>query len=104
MEWPTIFIFLLESNRTDAFLICFGKSNHTPVNLLISKVFVRGRFEWQNGFGAFSVSQSQVSRLITYIENQEEHHKKQTFQMEYLAFLKEYEIDFKQEYLFEPIS
>jgi REP element-mobilizing transposase RayT len=66
--------------------------------------FVKGRFEWQEGFGAFSVSQSQVSKLISYIENQEEHHNKQTFQMEYLAFLKEYEIDFKQDYLFEPIS
>ena len=65
--------------------------------------FVKGRFEWQEGFGAFSVSQSQVPKLILYIQNQELHHKKRSFQSEYLEFLKDYEIDFKPEYLFEPI-
>jgi putative transposase len=66
--------------------------------------FVKGRFEWQEGFGAFSVSQSQVPKLILYIQNQELHHKKQSFLSEYLGFLKAYEIDFKPEYLFEPIT
>jgi len=66
--------------------------------------FVKGRFEWQEGFGAFSVSQSQVPRLITYIQNQETHNKKRSFQAEYLGFLKAYEIDFKPEYLFESIT
>ena len=65
--------------------------------------FVKGRFEWQEGFGAFSVSQSQVPKLILYIQNQELHHKKKSFQSEYLEFLQDYEIDFKPEYLFEPI-
>jgi REP element-mobilizing transposase RayT len=66
--------------------------------------FVKGRFEWQEGFGAFSVSQSQVSQLILYIQNQELHHKTRSFQSEYLEFLEDYEIDFKPEYLFEPIT
>ena len=66
--------------------------------------FVKGRFEWQEGFGAFSVSQSQVPKLILYIQNQELHHKKQSFLSEYLGFLKAYEIDFKPEYLFEPLT
>ena len=66
--------------------------------------FVKGRFEWQEGFGAFSVSQSQVTKLIVYIRNQEKHHQKQSFQSEYLEFLKAYEIDFKPEYLFEPTT
>ena len=66
--------------------------------------FVKGRFEWQEGFGAFSVSQSQVPKLIVYIRNQETHHKKRSFHSEYLEFLKAYEIDFKPEYLFEPIT
>ena len=65
--------------------------------------FVKGRFEWQEGFGAFSVSQSQVPHLILYIQSQELHHKKRSFQSEYLEFLQDYEIDFKPEYLFEPI-
>ncbi len=66
--------------------------------------FVKGRFEWQEGFGAFSVSQSLVPKLIVYIQNQEMHHKKRSFQSEYLGFLKAYEIDFKPEYLFEAIT
>ena len=66
--------------------------------------FVKGRFEWQEGFGAFSVSQSQVPKLILYIQNQELYHKKRSFQSEYLEFLQDYEIDFKPEYLFEPIT
>jgi hypothetical protein len=65
---------------------------------------VKGRFEWQEGFGAFSVSQSLVPKLIVYIQDQETHHKKWSFHSEYLSFLKAYEIDFKAEYLFEPIS
>lgn len=66
--------------------------------------FVKGRFEWQEGFGAFSVSQSLVPKLIVYIQNQEMHHKKRSFQSEYLGFLKANEIDFKPEYLFEAIT
>ena len=75
--------------------------------------FIKGRFEWQAacqtdevrlGFGAFSVSQSQVPHLILYIQSQELHHKNRSFQSEYLEFLKDYEIDFKPEYLFEPIT
>ena len=66
--------------------------------------FVKGRFEWQEGFWAFSMSQSQVPKLILYIQNQERHHKKQSFLSEYLGFLKAYEIDFKPEYFFEPLT
>jgi putative transposase len=46
------------------------------------------RFEWQEGYGVFSYSQSQVDNVYKYIQNQEEHHKKQTFKEEYLDFLK----------------
>ena len=78
------------------------KSNSTK--FINEQGFVKGRFEWQEAFGAFSVSQSQISKLIGYIQNQEMHHKKRSFHTEYLSFLKAYEIDFKSEYLFEPIQ
>lgn len=65
---------------------------------------VKGKFEWQGGFGAFSYSKSHLKNVIKYIENQEEHHKKQTFVEEYKETLKKYEIDYKDEYCFhEPI-
>ncbi|MDD3877177.1 MAG: IS200/IS605 family transposase [Bacteroidales bacterium] len=67
------------------------------------KKFSRFNFEWQEGFGAFSYSHSQLSDVIKYIENQKKHHKKETFKYEYLAFLKAFEIEFKDEYLFEWI-
>lgn len=62
--------------------------------------FVVGKFQWQEGFGAFSVSQSQVSKVATYIDNQEEHHKKITFRQEYIDFLKSYNIEYDEKYIF----
>ncbi|MCB9308867.1 MAG: IS200/IS605 family transposase [Lewinellaceae bacterium] len=63
--------------------------------------WVVGKFEWQTGFGAFSVGQSQRLIVVNYILNQEEHHKKKTFKEEYIEFLTAYQIDFKPEYTFE---
>lgn len=65
------------------------------------KRLINGKFEWQTGFGAFTVSQSGIKNVIAYIKNQEEHHKKKTFKEEYIEFLNAYEIDFKNEYLFD---
>lgn len=65
------------------------------------KKFTNFHFEWQTGFGAFTVSQSGVPKAIEYIKNQEEHHRKKTFKEEYVEFLKAYQIDFKDEYLFD---
>ena len=58
-------------------------------------------FNWQEGYGAFSHSRREIDRVIKYIMNQPEHHKKRTFRIEYLALLKRYEIEFKANYLFE---
>ena len=56
---------------------------------------------WQEGYGAFSYSKSQKDKVVNYVLNQEEHHKKKSFKEEYLALLKAFEIEFKDEYLFE---
>jgi len=61
-------------------------------------------FGWQEGYGAFSYSRSQVPDVIRYIQNQEEHHRKQSFLAEYRSLLKAFEIDFDEQYIFkEPI-
>ncbi|MFA8450943.1 MAG: transposase [Bacteroidales bacterium] len=57
------------------------------------------QFNWQRGYGAFSVSSSLHDKTRNYILNQEKHHYKMTFREEYLLFLKEYKIDYKEEYL-----
>lgn len=66
--------------------------------------FVKGKFHWQEGFGAFSVSQSQIDKVIKYIDEQENHHEKNSFRNEYLDFLKTYEIEFDDKFIFEEIS
>lgn len=63
--------------------------------------FLKGKFNWQNGYGAFSYSKSQRNDVIQYIINQEEHHKKQSFKTEYLELLNKFEIEYNDEYLFE---
>jgi len=68
------------------------------------KKFLKYKFNWQEGYGAFSYSHSQIDSVINYIMNQKEHHKKQTFREEYLDFLKKFEISFKDKYLFKWIE
>jgi len=64
---------------------------------------VRGHFYWQEGFGAFSVSHSQLARVIRYIQTQEEHHSKQDFGSEYRSLLRKYGVEYDDRYLFEPV-
>lgn len=66
--------------------------------------FVKGAFRWQEGFGAFSVSESALDKVIGYIQRQEEHHAKKSFQAEYIEFLERYQIEFDKKYLFEPVN
>jgi len=62
------------------------------------------RFEWQEGYGVFSYSQSQVDSVYKYILNQERHHQKQSFREEYLEFLRKFKIDYDERYVFhDPI-
>ena len=68
------------------------------------KRFTKFRFEWQEGFGAFSYSDSSLDDVIQYIQNQKEHHRKRTFREEYIGFLKKFKIDFKEEFLFQEID
>jgi REP element-mobilizing transposase RayT len=59
------------------------------------------KFRWQEGFGAFSYSKSQAPKVVEYILNQPNHHKKKSFKEEYLELLKIFEIDYEDKYLFE---
>jgi REP element-mobilizing transposase RayT len=68
------------------------------------KGFVTGRFSWQEGYGAFSYSRSNINAVIEYIKNQEIHHRKQTFIEEYHDFLKKFEVDFDARYIFKPVE
>ncbi|GIL19436.1 MAG: IS200/IS605 family transposase [Candidatus Jettenia sp.] len=70
-------------------------------NFINEKKLVKGKFSWQEGYGAFSYSHSHIQNVYDYILNQEEHHRKKTFREEYIDFLKKFEIEYNEKYLFE---
>lgn len=67
------------------------------------KGFTTAKFEWQEGYGAFSYSKSHVKNVINYINNQEEHHRKKTFREEYIEFLEKFEIEYNEKYIFHEL-
>ena len=73
-------------------------SKYINDNLLTPK-----RFEWQEGYGVFSYSQSQVDKVYQYVLNQAVHHQKQTFRDEYLGLLKRFKIDYDEQYIFQDL-
>jgi putative transposase len=68
------------------------------------KKFIKGRFSWQEGYGAFTYGKSQLRQVIEYIERQEEHHKKKEFLDEYKGFLEKFEIEWDERYVFKAIE
>ncbi|MCH6232350.1 IS200/IS605 family transposase [Cognataquiflexum rubidum] len=72
-------------------------------NFINENKFVKGKFEWQEGYGAFSYSHSQLDNVYQYILNQEEHHRKTSFKQEYISFLNKFEIEYEEKYLFDWI-
>lgn len=77
------------------------KSSNEFIN---EKKFSKFKFQWQEGYGAFSYSHSALNNVILYINNQKQHHKTQTFREEYKDFLTKFQIEHKDEYLFEWIE
>ena len=73
-------------------------------NFINDKNLVKGKFSWQEGYGAFSYSHSQIDNVYHYILNQEEHHRNKTFREEYLDFLQKFDIEHDEKYLFEWIE
>ena len=73
-------------------------------NFINRSRWVAGRFCWQEGFGAFSYSHSQLGGVCNYIRDQVKHHARKTFRQEYLAFLKRYEVSYDERYIFKPLD
>jgi REP element-mobilizing transposase RayT len=70
-------------------------------NFINQQKYIQGKFSWQEGYGAFSYAHSQIENLYQYIANEEEHHKRQTFEKEYLKLLKKFEIEYDERFLFK---
>jgi putative transposase len=72
--------------------------------LINNEKLCMGKFAWQEGYGGFTCSRSQLDDVYRYIQNQEEHHTKRTFKEEYLQFLKKYKIEYDERFLFDFID
>jgi REP element-mobilizing transposase RayT len=76
-----------------------GSTNH-----INERRWIGCHFSWQEGYGAFSVSHSHLNRVANYILNQETHHRRRSFQQEYLEFLKRHHVPHDQRYIFKPVQ
>jgi len=76
-----------------------GSTNH-----INEQRWIGCRFSWQEGYGAFSVSHSHLDRVANYIRTQEAHHRRKSFQQEYVEFLKRHHVRYDQCYIFRPID
>ena len=93
--------------------ILIGMRPHQAISDLLQEVkgssskwinerkFLAQRFEWQEGYGAFSYAKSDLPKIIFYIQHQEEHHRKKDFRKEYHELLKKYEVDFNERYILQ---
>lgn len=101
------------NSMPDHIHILIGMRPHQSLSAIVKNVktesskwikaerFCPGSFSWQEGYGAFSYSKSHVPDVIRYIQNQEAHHKKETFLSEYRRFLQAFEIDHDEQYIFK---
>ena len=76
-----------------------GSTNH-----INEQRWIGCRFSWQEGYGAFFVSHSHLDRVANYIRNQETHHRRKSFQQEYIEFLGRHHILYDQRYIFKPVE
>jgi REP element-mobilizing transposase RayT len=73
-------------------------------NFINGKRWILGRFSWQEGFGAFSYGHSQITTVIRYINNQEQHHARNSFRQEYVRFLRRFEIEHDERFIFRDVD
>lgn len=103
------------NSMPDHIHIFIGMRPHQSISSLIQNVKTESskwikqenfckNFSWQEGYGAFSYSKSQVSDVIRYIQNQEIHHRKETFLSEYRKFLKAFAIEWDEQYIFKELE
>jgi len=97
-------VHILIGQRPDSELSdLMGDIKSGSTNFINRKRWVRGRFSWQEGFGAFSYSHSQLTSVIRYIQNQQEHHQKRSFHDEYVSLLDKFDVPYDKRYIFKAV-
>ena len=95
---------LIGLNPGEALSELIKEVKRCSTNFINDQKWLKGKFSWQEGFGGFSYSRSQLDRVINYINNQEKHHRKKTFREEYIEMLKKFEIKFNEKFIFESVE
>ncbi len=93
--------FLIGLNPVQSISDLVKEIKNSSSNFIKENLSNGNRFYWQEGYGAFSYAKSQLDRVVKYILNQPEHHKKQKFKHEYIQFLEKFGVDYDPKYLFE---
>ena len=101
---PDHFHLLIGQKPTIALSDLVGDIKSGSSGFINDRRWVPGKFAWQEGFGAFSYSHSQLTTVIRYIQNQEKHHAKRTFREEYVEMLEKFRVLYDERYVFNPIE
>jgi len=97
-------VHLLIGQRPDSALSdLVGDIKSGSTNFINRHRWVKRRFNWQEGFGAFSYSRSQLDTVIRYVQNQQKHHQRRSFHDEYLKLLDRFEVPYDERYIFKTI-
>jgi putative transposase len=97
-------VHLLVGQRPDSALSdLVGDIKSGSTNFINRNRWVKGKFNWQEGFGAFSYSRSQLDTVIRYVQNQQKHHQRHSFHDEYVQLLDRFDVPYDERYIFQPI-
>lgn len=97
-------VHVLIGQRPDSALSdLIGDIKSGSTNFINRKRWVKGRFNWQEGFGAFSYSRSQLDTVIRYVKNQQKHHQRHSFRDEYIKLLERFDVPYEERYIFRAI-
>jgi len=97
-------VHVLIGQRPDAALSdLVGDIKSGSTNFINRQRWVKGKFNWQEGFGAFSYSRSQLDTVIRYVQNQQKHHQRHSFRDEYVKLLDKFEVPYDGRYIFKSV-
>ncbi len=91
-------------NKTMSISDFVGEIKSNSSRFINEKKWIMGKFHWQEGYGAFSYSRSQIDNVIKYVINQKMHHKKRSFKDEYIELLNKFDVPYNEKYLFDWIE
>lgn len=101
---PNHIHFLIGLNPDEALSALVKEVKRCSTNYINEQKWLHGKFSWQEGYGGFSYSRSQLGKVVKYIENQEKHHQIKTFREEYIEMLKKFEVMYDENFVFEDVE